>query len=283
MRTGRQPRSPDRRGWRWTPAARRRWCTWHARSASTASCSATARRRCSRRSPTNCRRWNCRSTRRSGRCIWNCTARCWCCAWCRCVPARSGGTGPRLSRPHCRSARIRMFLFVLGHLVAPSAADRRAARERLSRRAGAAARRRAVRHQGLAFRRMAAPDAQPHRVGIRAEPVPVPKRAWRGRAVFRRALVPARLADCWRARRYAELGRLSFSIYLLHFPILFTVVCASLHHDAFSVDAAAFVLFLALTLLAAIAFEHLVDRPAIALSRRVGIVPLVSPREMTQK
>jgi peptidoglycan/LPS O-acetylase OafA/YrhL len=47
--------------------------------------------------------------------------------------------------------------------------------------------------------------------------------------------------------------------------------------------AAAFVLFLALTLLAAIAFERLVDRPAIAISRRVGIVPLVSPREMTQK
>jgi peptidoglycan/LPS O-acetylase OafA/YrhL len=46
---------------------------------------------------------------------------------------------------------------------------------------------------------------------------------------------------------------------------------------------AAFVLFLALTLLAAIAFERLVDRPAIALSRRVGIVPLVSPHEMTQK
>ena len=50
-----------------------------------------------------------------------------------------------------------------------------------------------------------------------------------------------------------------------------------------TLTAAAFVLFLALTLLAAIAFERLVYRPAIAISRRVGIVPLVSPREMTQK
>ena len=44
------------------------------------------------------------------------------------------------------------------------------------------------------------------------------------------------------------LGRLTFSIYLLHFPILFTLVCL-----AFTVmpsPAAAFILFLALTLLA---------------------------------
>jgi peptidoglycan/LPS O-acetylase OafA/YrhL len=40
---------------------------------------------------------------------------------------------------------------------------------------------------------------------------------------------------------------------------------------------------LALTLLAAIVFERLVDRPTIALSRRVDLPSLVSPREMTQK
>ena len=64
-----------------------------------------------------------------------------------------------------------------------------------------------------------------------------------------------------------HLGRLSFSIYLLHFPILFTVVCF-----AFTVLPSvifALVLFLAATFLAAIAFERLVDRPAIALSRWV--------------
>jgi peptidoglycan/LPS O-acetylase OafA/YrhL len=69
----------------------------------------------------------------------------------------------------------------------------------------------------------------------------------------------------------------------LHFPILFTMVCLAFTFTPAVSTTAAFVLFLALTLLAAIAFERLVDRPAIALSRRVGIVPLVSPHEMTQK
>ncbi len=73
----------------------------------------------------------------------------------------------------------------------------------------------------------------------------------------------------WRALESApcrHLGRLSFSIYLLHFPILFTLV--SLAFTALPSIIAAFVLFLAVTLLAAIAFERLIDRPAIALSRR---------------
>jgi peptidoglycan/LPS O-acetylase OafA/YrhL len=64
-----------------------------------------------------------------------------------------------------------------------------------------------------------------------------------------------------------HLGRLSFSIYLLHFPILFTVVC--LAFTALPSVIFAFVLFLAATFLAAIVFERLVDRPAIALSRWV--------------
>jgi peptidoglycan/LPS O-acetylase OafA/YrhL len=64
-----------------------------------------------------------------------------------------------------------------------------------------------------------------------------------------------------------HLGRLSFSIYLLHFPILFTLV--SLTFTALPSIIAVFVLFLAITLLAAIAFERLIDRPAIALSRWV--------------
>jgi peptidoglycan/LPS O-acetylase OafA/YrhL len=72
----------------------------------------------------------------------------------------------------------------------------------------------------------------------------------------------------WRALESAacrHLGRLSFSIYLLHFPILFTLV--SLAFTVLPSIIAAFVLFIASTLLAAIAFERLIDRPAIALSR----------------
>ena len=67
---------------------------------------------------------------------------------------------------------------------------------------------------------------------------------------------------------FRHLGRLSFSIYLLHFPILFTVICL-----AFTVlpsVTAAFVLFVALTLLAAAAFQRWIDAPAIALSHRLG-------------
>jgi peptidoglycan/LPS O-acetylase OafA/YrhL len=65
-----------------------------------------------------------------------------------------------------------------------------------------------------------------------------------------------------------HLGRLSFSIYLLHFPILFTIVC--LTYTALPSASLAFLVFLAVTLLAAIGFERSVDRPAIALSRRLG-------------
>ncbi len=63
-----------------------------------------------------------------------------------------------------------------------------------------------------------------------------------------------------------RLGRLLFSIYLLHFPILFSVVC--LAFVALPSIAFAFVLFIALTLLAAVPFERWIDCPAIALSRR---------------
>jgi peptidoglycan/LPS O-acetylase OafA/YrhL len=63
-----------------------------------------------------------------------------------------------------------------------------------------------------------------------------------------------------------HLGRLSFSIYLLHFPILFTLICVVFLHLPSA--AVAFVLFLVLSFSAAAAFERWVDRPAISLSRR---------------
>jgi peptidoglycan/LPS O-acetylase OafA/YrhL len=65
-----------------------------------------------------------------------------------------------------------------------------------------------------------------------------------------------------------HIGRLSFSIYLLHFPILFTIVCAVF--IVIPSVGVAFLLLFGLTLLAAIGFERAVDRPAIALSRRIG-------------
>lgn len=73
---------------------------------------------------------------------------------------------------------------------------------------------------------------------------------------------------------FRRLGRLSFSVYLVHFPILFTLVCAAFASLSGVLPYAALVLaalalFLALTLIAASAFERWIDRPAIALSRRL--------------
>jgi peptidoglycan/LPS O-acetylase OafA/YrhL len=70
------------------------------------------------------------------------------------------------------------------------------------------------------------------------------------------------------------LGRLSFSIYLLHFPILFTLGCAGFVPLAGTLAypvavAVTFVGFVLIVLIAARGFEHWVDRPAIRLSRRL--------------
>jgi peptidoglycan/LPS O-acetylase OafA/YrhL len=62
-----------------------------------------------------------------------------------------------------------------------------------------------------------------------------------------------------------RLGALSFSVYLLHFPILFTLVCFAFTFVPSVL--AAFAVFVATTLLAALLFERWIDRPAIALSR----------------
>jgi peptidoglycan/LPS O-acetylase OafA/YrhL len=71
-----------------------------------------------------------------------------------------------------------------------------------------------------------------------------------------------------------QLGRLSFSIYLLHFPILFTLACAGFIPLAgvlprLAAVAITFVSFVAVVLLVAEGFERMVDRPAVRLSRLV--------------
>ncbi len=70
------------------------------------------------------------------------------------------------------------------------------------------------------------------------------------------------------------LGRLSFSIYLLHFPILFTLACGAFIPLAarFSEPVAVaitFIGFATVVWLAAEGFERLVDRPSVLLSRRI--------------
>jgi peptidoglycan/LPS O-acetylase OafA/YrhL len=70
-----------------------------------------------------------------------------------------------------------------------------------------------------------------------------------------------------------RLGALSFSIYLLHFPILFTLVSVALVAMAAlpyaHAAAIAIAVEIVLTLSAAVLFERWVDRPATALSRRL--------------
>jgi peptidoglycan/LPS O-acetylase OafA/YrhL len=75
----------------------------------------------------------------------------------------------------------------------------------------------------------------------------------------------SRALCCW-------LGQLSFGIYLVHFPILFTVGCAGFLKLAAALPYAAavgatFAGFAVLVLAVASAFERWVDRPAIGLSR----------------
>jgi peptidoglycan/LPS O-acetylase OafA/YrhL len=69
------------------------------------------------------------------------------------------------------------------------------------------------------------------------------------------------------------LGRLSFSIYLLHFPILFTLACAGFVPLAGALPypaavAVTFAGFATVVLIAADGFERWVDRPAIRASHR---------------
>jgi peptidoglycan/LPS O-acetylase OafA/YrhL len=71
------------------------------------------------------------------------------------------------------------------------------------------------------------------------------------------------------------LGRISFSLYLFHYPLLFTCVAAYftlLHNLPYSVSAAAAsAAGIAISLAVAVPFERWIDRPAIRLSRMAGL------------
>jgi peptidoglycan/LPS O-acetylase OafA/YrhL len=74
-----------------------------------------------------------------------------------------------------------------------------------------------------------------------------------------------------------HLGRLSFSIYLLHFPLLFTVGSLVFIRSAQTLPYVAATgltlsVFLLLVFAAALPFERWIDRPAMALSRRIGTI-----------
>jgi peptidoglycan/LPS O-acetylase OafA/YrhL len=80
------------------------------------------------------------------------------------------------------------------------------------------------------------------------------------------------------------LGKVSFSLYLVHFPLLSTGVAASFAILAGTLPYAADVTLagiagIAASLALAVAFERWVDHPAIKLSRMIGTPrrPLVSP------
>ena len=83
-----------------------------------------------------------------------------------------------------------------------------------------------------------------------------------------------RLLSC---RVPAWLGRMSFSIYLLHWPIMLTAGSAAYAHAfPFAGGVAAWyalAVVVGLTLAAAVAFERWVDRPAVRLSRAFGRPP----------
>jgi peptidoglycan/LPS O-acetylase OafA/YrhL len=79
-----------------------------------------------------------------------------------------------------------------------------------------------------------------------------------------------------------SLGRLSFSIYLLHFPIMFTLGCAGFIRLAAMVPvplaiAITFIGFAVVVWLTAEGFERSVDRPSVLLSRRIDPRPQSVP------
>lgn len=92
--------------------------------------------------------------------------------------------------------------------------------------------------------------------------------------MFTGALLCAPLRRWFGSAPAQWLGKLSFSVYLLHFPILLSVGClvfALLAPTSYALAVlVALVAGVALTFAAAVLFERQVDRRAVAWSRRIG-------------
>lgn len=93
--------------------------------------------------------------------------------------------------------------------------------------------------------------------------------------IFVAVLLLPELHGLLRGRLVQWLGKLSFAIYLLHFPIMRELGCAAFTMAVGWIGQGAaaclaLVVGLAATFLVAVPFERVVDRSAIALSRRCG-------------
>ena len=150
-----------------------------------------------------------------------------------------------------------LCLFILGHLAAPY----------LQRSAGGRWRR-VLAIFGLI-------------VGVLLSTTPITSVPNDQRLMFSAILVFASVAHLQMLRRGLEtpvlrwFGKISFSLYLTHFPVLFTVVAAAYTVEAAFVPygaslAVSIVAGIAVSLAIAALFEHWIDRPAIRLSRAVG-------------
>jgi len=100
--------------------------------------------------------------------------------------------------------------------------------------------------------------------------------------VFGGVLVGEHIQRVLATRPLRRLGQLSFGIYLVHFPILFTLASLGLTAMRSHMSYTACVLAViaggtAVTIGAATLFERWVDRPATALSRRIGLRPRQAP------
>ena len=93
--------------------------------------------------------------------------------------------------------------------------------------------------------------------------------------VFMALMIVAPIRYVLQCRVFVWLGRMSFSLYLVHFPIMVTIgsivfVSVAFYVDVTGAAAVTFCAGMVITMIIAFVFEKYVDYPAILLSRRVS-------------